>query len=320
MVENVAADVVESKPAKIEAFGDVKPTVNVNLKVKIPFQVHIGHIEEKSTPVLTGVGNVRGIEVDTGSFFITNERWIERDDLLGWVRRQSARSGFTISIDKSSLKKLLLTMQYERSGEYKPPKMRTKPNLEGMGSKKYECSFRLQGFFEKDTKDWWSAMLCGIHNHELAPKLAGHLLAGRLKAEEKKIVIDMTKILAVPRNIFTDLKEKNKESVMTIKQVYNARTRWRKGQGGDKTKMQYLISKLEEHKYVYFTRENSEETTLEDIFFSHPESVNMLNTFPTILVMDYTYKTHTYRMSLFEIVGVTTTKNDVFCWFCLYFL
>jgi len=63
----------------------------------------------------------------------------------------------------------------------------------------------------------------------------------------------------VPRNILTDLKEKNKESVTTIKQVYNARIRWHKGQRGDKTEMQYLTSKLEDHQYVYFTRENSEE-------------------------------------------------------------
>jgi len=89
----------------------------------------------------------------------------------------------------------------------------------------------------------------------------------------------MTKSLAVPRNILTDLKEKNKESLTTIKQVYTARTRWRKGIRGDKTEIQYLISKLEEHKYIYFTRENSEDTALKDMFFAHPESVNMLNTF-----------------------------------------
>jgi hypothetical protein len=94
--------------------------------------------------------------------------------------------------------------------------------------------------------------------------------------------------------------KRKKESVTTIKQVYNARTRWRKGQRGDKTEKQYLISKLEEHKYVYSTLANSEETTLEDIFFAHPESINMLNTFPTVLVMDSTYKINTYQMPLFE--------------------
>ncbi len=76
-------------------------------------------------------------------------------------------------------------------------------------------------------------MLCGVHNHEMEPNFSGHLLAGRLKAEEKQRVIDMTKSLAKPRNILTDLKDKNKESVTLIKQVYNARTRWRKGQRKD---------------------------------------------------------------------------------------
>lgn len=44
--------------------------------------------------------------------------------------------------------------------------------------------------------------------HQLAPKLTGHLLAGRLKAEEKQRFIDMTTSLEAPRNILTDLKEK----------------------------------------------------------------------------------------------------------------
>jgi len=96
--------------------------------------------------------------------------------------------------------------------------------------------------------------------------------------------------------------------VTTIKQVYNVRTTWCKGERGNMTELQYLISKLVEHKYVYYTRSNSNETTLEDIFFSHPESIKLLNTFPTVLVMDSTYKTNNYRMPFFEIVGCTSTK------------
>jgi len=102
-------------------------------------------------------------------------------------------------------------MQCERSGEYKPPKTRKKPNLQGTSSRKCECLFRLRGFFEKDTNDWWIAMFCRIHNHELVPKLTDHLQMGRIKEEKKKRVIDMTKSLAVPRNILTDLKGKTKK-------------------------------------------------------------------------------------------------------------
>jgi len=52
--------------------------------------------------------------------------------------------------------------------------------------------FRLQGFFDNDTNDWWIAMLCGMHNHDLEEKLQGHLLAGRLNAEEKSYRHDVT--------------------------------------------------------------------------------------------------------------------------------
>jgi hypothetical protein len=111
MVENVAEDGVEPKPGKNKASGVGKPTNDVKFKVKIPLQVeaHIlhnqakpvptGNFEEKPKPVPT---SVRVIEVNTGSFFTTNERWKDREELLGWVRRQAARAVFTISIDKSS--------------------------------------------------------------------------------------------------------------------------------------------------------------------------------------------------------------------------
>ena len=151
-----------------------------------------------------------------------------------------------------------MTLQCERSGVYKLKKRRKKLNLEGTNSRKCDCQFRLHGYFEKNTNFWWLTMLSGIHNHELEPKLGNHLLAGRIKEEEKKRVVDMKMSLAFQRNILTGLKEKNKENGTKIKQVYNARTKWRKSIRDDKTMMQYLIEKLEEHKYVYFTRKNDE--------------------------------------------------------------
>jgi len=65
MCKNVADDVVEAKPVIIEASGDVKATVNVKLRLKIPFQAHI---EEKPKMVPTDVAKVRGYEVETTSF------------------------------------------------------------------------------------------------------------------------------------------------------------------------------------------------------------------------------------------------------------
>ena len=85
---------------------------------------------------------------------------------------------FSVCIDKSVIKRSYLTMQCERSGIYKPRNMRKKPNLEGIDSRKCNCLFRLKGFFDKDTNDWWLAMLCGMHNHDLDEKLFGHPYCG----------------------------------------------------------------------------------------------------------------------------------------------
>jgi len=52
-----------------------------------------------------------------------------------------------------------------------------------------------------------------------------------------------------------------------IKQVYNERRKIFKSNRGDKTVVQYLISKLEEHNYVYFTGTQNESTTVQDIFW-----------------------------------------------------
>jgi len=94
-----------------------------------------------------------------------------------------------------------------------------------------------------------------------------------------------------------------------IKQVYNERQQIWKANRGDKKPLQYLIWKLEEYKYTYFSRTQSESTTIENIFWAHPTSVKLFNNFPTILVMDSTYKTNTYKMPMykmpmFEVVGV----------------
>jgi len=44
-----------------------------------------------------------------------------------------------------------------------------------------------------------------------------------------------------------------------------------------------------------------------DIFWTHPDSVKLLNAFSFALLMDNTYKTNKYRLLLLEIVGVTST-------------
>lgn len=45
-----------------------------------------------------------------------------------------------------------------------------------------------------------------------------------------------------------------------------------------------------------------------DIFLAHPDSVKFLNIFPTVSVMDITYKTNKYRQTMFEIIRVGSNE------------
>jgi len=125
--------------------------------------------------------------------------------------------------------------------------------------------------------------------------------------DDKKIVHDLANSSVKPKNILTNLKKKRKESMTNIKQVYNERHKFKRANRVDLTEMQYLISKLEENRYVYYIREKCESNIVQDIFWTHPTSMKLFKNFPTVLIMDSTYKTNLYRMPFFEIVGVTST-------------
>ena len=69
---------VKPKPPIIEAFVDVKPSIEAC-------------VEAKSS----GVSKLLDNEVNTASFFSTKDRRRVREDMLGWVHRQASKVGFT---------------------------------------------------------------------------------------------------------------------------------------------------------------------------------------------------------------------------------
>jgi len=109
-----------------------------------------------------------------------------------------------------------------------------------------------------------------------------------------------------PRNILLTMKEHNEKNVSTIKQVYNARYMYKISVRGDRTEMQQLMMLLERDMYVHWSRFEEGTNVVQDLFWTHPDSVKLLNAFNIVLMMDNTYKTNRYMMPLFE-VGVTST-------------
>jgi len=61
-------------------------------------------------------------------------------------------------------------------------------------------------------------------------------------------------------------------------------------------------------EYCYWFRRLDNEDVVRDILWAHPDSIKFLNSFPTMLISDTTYKTNKYHLSLLEIVGITSTN------------
>ena len=69
--------------------------------------------------------------------------------------------------------------------------------------------------------------------------------------------------------------------------------------------------------YVYWCRCEKVSNVMQDMIWTHPNLVKLVNSFNIIILMDSTYKMNKYRMSLLEVVGITSTGLTFSVAFCL---
>ncbi|XP_014492146.1 uncharacterized protein LOC106754622 [Vigna radiata var. radiata] len=250
-------------------------------------------------------------EVGEGDYidkFSTDQIFPSRDDMIDWVRKIAFQLGFMVVIIRSDTttgepgRKTFVVLGCERSGKYRKYKQDVQPSVSG--TRKCECPFKLRG--KHKGHGWVLKVMCDYHNHELAETLVGHPYAGRLNAIEQSILIDMTKSQVKPSNILLTLKEHNEDNVTTIKQIYSARYTYKRSLRESRTEMQQLMMLLDRDKYIQHSRCLEDFDIVSDLFWTHPDSVHLVNSFNIVFLMDATYKTNKYRLSLLEIVGVTS--------------
>ncbi|KAH1261289.1 Protein FAR1-RELATED SEQUENCE 5 [Glycine max] len=229
-------------------------------------------------------------------------------DVLRWTRSIAHENGFVAVIIRSDTnigsrgKTSFVLIDCERSGEYRCRK--NEFVRRDTRTRKCGCPFKLRGKPVVGGQGWMVKLMCGIHNHKLDKSLVGHPYAGRLTKAEKTLIVDMTKSMIKPRNILLTLKEHNANSCMTIKQIYNTRSAYRSSIRGSDTEMQHLMKLLERDQYIHWHRLKDEDV-VHDIFWCHPGAVKLINACNLVFLIDNTYKTNRYRLSLLDFVGMT---------------
>lgn len=83
--------------------------------------------------------------------------------------------------------------------------------------------------------------------------------------------------------------------------------------------MPQLLKLLDDNQYVYRYRVCKDGEIVQDIFWSHPDSIKLFNTFSIVLVIHSTYKTNKYILSLaIGIFWCYFHEKYFFDWVCIF--
>lgn len=254
---------------------------------------------------------------DYSHLFDTSLVFDTRGDLLQYVRVDiGKKNGMVIVITSSKgregigLGSASVQLACERSLQYRrnPYKAQEDKNRQ-TGTKRCGCPFRLSGI-ENFGGTWRLSMINGNHNHSFPHYNVGRSIISRLDKEEEEKVKEMSRAHVKPSQILVSLKDRNKENLTTLKQIYNLKQRVRREEMEGRSIMEQLLTFLNEESYIYFQRVDESTNVLNDLFFANKRAVGMLRLFHFVLIMDCTYKTNRYRMPLLQIIGcVPTGKN-----------
>ncbi|XP_057438101.1 uncharacterized protein LOC130730174 [Lotus japonicus] len=232
------------------------------------------------------------VSVDLTEAFTTDKAFASHTDFIDWARHVGTENDYVVIVirsDYGSAKRtLVITLGCERGGKYIPAAQVLKRNQ--TGTKKCDCPFRLRARTSMVDGRWKVIVHYGIHNHDTTETLQGHSFVGRLNPDEKAMVGSMIEKRVKPSGMLIALREKNPNNLTRIKQIYNEKQAYNRIQRF--SKIQHLMKLLEGDKYAHWSRVEGGSNVIKSLFFAHPDSIHLFNEFPTVVLMDSTYKTN----------------------------
>ncbi|OUZ99935.1 hypothetical protein BVC80_9069g45 [Macleaya cordata] len=161
--------------------------------------------------------------VDLSERFITDKIFESRQELIDWAKETGKEVGTVIVTKRSDFvtgRRPRLLLGCERAGKYRAPKPRAekKGERKKVGTKLCGCPFLLRGLFQVGSQDKWKVKVdCGRHNHPLVRFFEGKSSVGKLTAEERKIVEEMSASGLKLKQALTVIKSRNPTNASTIR-------------------------------------------------------------------------------------------------------
>ena len=222
-----------------------------------------------------------------------------KDELLKYLFSFSYDFGFSVSLRRSKEKRLWIVCRRGRTYENKKD---GEASVYNSGTVKIDCPFELLAKLVNDA--WVLEVVNAEHNHDrdIEDATCGQQ---RLTATEMDKFQQMSKAGIRPKLAYRALKLENEKLHANLKAVRNMKYRLKQKEIGGRTAATATLDFLTEEGYSVDHRTSGGKLT--HLFFAHQQSIKTANSFPSVFLLDCTYKTNKFNMPLLHIVGLDAT-------------
>lgn len=202
--------------------------------------------------------------------------------------------------DLQEIRKLWMTC--DKSGK---PKL-----LEGVkrktSSRKTDCPFKIVITRRPlPSRDWDIAIDDGQHNHPPSGSASAHPVHRKRTEEELDIIKSLSQSHIGAKHILLTLKGRDSDTAVTIQDIYNERGKLKAEEVGELTVCEALWKQVFGSSYWAAVRDNSDDGHLNRLFFAHSTGIKLAQNYPSVLLIDCTYRTNRYNMPLIHFAGVS---------------
>jgi hypothetical protein len=244
---------------------------------------------------------------------LETEEYDTRQCLITAVQTHAAAEGYAVMIRHSSNATKTIYLGCDRGGVY-----RNRNNLND-SNRQRDTASRLVGCpFSIRASEWNSVWTLKVrnsdHNHLATEVIAAHPVQCRLPSHVKKQIKDLSASGIAPSQIVSTIRQSTDHSLIA-QDVYNTRKELKWENLHNKTPIEALLETLEQDTYTFYYKTDLI-SRITHLFFAYSKSIELLNHFPEVILLDCTYKTNRFKLPLLNIVGTTCLNTTFYIAFC----
>src|SRR4051794_18527317 len=239
--------------------------------------------------------------------------YLSRQALIDALQAHAMSQGYAVTIRRSCNRDGIVTLGCDRSGQYDGRGLNETNRVRDTGSRLINCPFSVRGKLKNGI--WAIEVRNPDHNHDASLTPMAHPIQRRIPDEVKQRVQQLSASGVPARQIITTIRQSGNHHTVIVDDIYNIRKQLRRENLAGKTPMEALLIMLKDSDWTFNYQTDSADRVTH-LFFSHPRSVELLNRYPDVLLLDCTYKTNRFKMPLLSIVGCTCLESTFYAAFC----